>query len=63
MKHRGKPATVSRTRCVAGPAIMASTGCFLRVARAAARHGFDSFAWTPAGAEARVRADLTDTQE
>lgn len=63
MTHRGKPATVSRTRRVAGPAIMASTECFLRVARDAARHGFDSFAWNPAGADARVRADLTDTQE
>ncbi|WP_206139945.1 hypothetical protein, partial [Burkholderia sp. Se-20373] len=47
MTHRGKPATVSRTRCAAGPAIMASTRFFRRAVRDAARHGFDRFAWNP----------------
>ncbi|KVC19053.1 hypothetical protein WI70_16965 [Burkholderia cepacia] len=47
MTHRGKPAAVSRTRCAAEPAIMASTRFFRRAARDAARHSFDSFAWNP----------------
>lgn len=63
MTHRGKPTTVSRTQCVPGAAIMASTGFRCGAAHDAARHGFDSFAWNPAGAAARTRADLTDRQE